>query len=131
METVTTITPQGRRRDSLKKEIADWLLEGPAWLKYATEAQLLDLEPDVRPALEDSAIKSLVQRLKDSQAKTFKEVIDVTGLFLAKLDGTAKGGAVIGIRNEIDIPVKYIGLGETPEDIEPFDAEEFTKALFE
>lgn len=66
-----------------------------------------------------------------SQAKTFKEVIDISGLFLAKLDGTAKGGAIIGIRNEIDIPVKFIGLGEKPEDIEPFDAEEFTRALFE
>jgi hypothetical protein len=69
METFTAaVTPQGRRRDILKKEIADWLLEGPAWLKYATEAQLLDLEPDVRPALEDSAIKALVRRLKDNQA---------------------------------------------------------------
>ena len=66
-----------------------------------------------------------------AQAKYFTEAVDITGIFLAKLDGTAKGGAVIGIRNEIDTPVKFVGIGEKPEDIEPFDAEEFTQALFE
>jgi fused signal recognition particle receptor len=64
------------------------------------------------------------------QVKIFRELIPVSGLFLAKLDGTAKGGAVIAIRDEIDIPVKFIGVGETPEDVEPFDAEEFVEALF-
>lgn len=65
-----------------------------------------------------------------SQATMFKEAIDVTGLFLAKLDGTAKGGIVIAIRTELDLPVKFIGLGETPEDIERFDTETFVEALF-
>ena len=65
------------------------------------------------------------------QAEQFTSVIDVTGLFLTKLDGTAKGGAVIGIRHQIDVPVKFIGIGEKAEDIEEFDADAFVEALFE
>lgn len=65
------------------------------------------------------------------QAQTFSEVIGVTGLFLAKLDGTAKGGIVVAIRDQIELPVKFIGIGEKPEDIEPFDPESFVEALFE
>jgi len=65
-----------------------------------------------------------------NQAKTFSEHVNVTGLFLAKLDGSAKGGIVIGIRDQINIPVKFVGLGETPDDIEPFDPEIFVEALF-
>jgi len=65
------------------------------------------------------------------QARQFNEVIQVTGLFLAKLDGTAKGGAVISIRDQLDIPVKFVGLGEKPEDIEPFDPASFINALLE
>lgn len=65
-----------------------------------------------------------------NQAKVFSEHVRVTGLFLAKLDGSAKGGIVIGIRDQIDIPVKFVGLGETPDDIEPFDPETFVEALF-
>ena len=64
-----------------------------------------------------------------NQAKIFKEISKVTGIMLAKLDGTAKGGIVIAIHNEIDIPVKFIGLGETMEDIEPFDPDKFVDAL--
>ncbi|MEN8149703.1 MAG: signal recognition particle-docking protein FtsY [Planctomycetota bacterium] len=64
------------------------------------------------------------------QVKIFREGIPVSGLFLAKLDGTAKGGAIIAIRDEIDIPVKFIGVGETPVDVEPFDADAFVEALF-
>ena len=65
-----------------------------------------------------------------NQAKVFSEHVDVTGLFLAKLDGSAKGGIVIGIRDQINIPVKFVGLGETPDDIEPFDPGTFVEALF-
>lgn len=65
-----------------------------------------------------------------SQARAFAEAIDVTGIFLAKLDGTAKGGVVVAIRNEVNLPVKFVGLGETYEDIEPFDPEQFVDALF-
>jgi len=65
-----------------------------------------------------------------NQAKAFSEAIDVTGIFLAKLDGTAKGGIVVAIRNEVNLPVKFIGIGETYEDVEPFDPEQFVEALF-
>jgi fused signal recognition particle receptor len=64
------------------------------------------------------------------QAKIFSDVVDVTGLFLAKLDGSAKGGIVVGIRDQFDIPVKFVGLGETVDDIEPFDPDTFAEALF-
>lgn len=64
------------------------------------------------------------------QAKAFTEVVDVTGLVLTKLDGTAKGGIVIGISNELSVPVKYIGVGEQIEDLQVFDRVEFVNALF-
>ena len=65
-----------------------------------------------------------------NQARIFSEVVDVTGVFLAKLDGSAKGGIVVGIRDQLDIPVKFVGLGESLEAIEPFDPEVFVEALF-
>lgn len=64
------------------------------------------------------------------QAQNFGKAVNVTGIFLAKLDGTAKGGVVLAIRDQLKIPVKFIGLGETPEDIETFDPKRFTDALF-
>ncbi|MEX2672098.1 MAG: signal recognition particle-docking protein FtsY [Phycisphaeraceae bacterium] len=64
------------------------------------------------------------------QAKLFKQAIDVTGIFLAKLDGTARGGMVVAIREQVDIPVKFIGVGETPDDVEPFEPERFIEAMF-
>jgi len=63
------------------------------------------------------------------QAKLFKESADITGIVLTKLDGTAKGGVVVAIRNELDIPVRYVGVGEGVDDLHPFDAEIFAKAL--
>ncbi len=66
-----------------------------------------------------------------NQAKIFSQAVKVSGLFLAKLDGSAKGGIVVGIRDQLDIPVKFVGLGETIEAIEPFDPEAFVEALFE
>jgi fused signal recognition particle receptor len=65
-----------------------------------------------------------------NQAKMFLEHVRVTGIFLAKLDGSAKGGMVVGIRDQVNVPVKFVGLGETPGDIAPFDPQEFTRALF-
>ncbi|WCK53008.1 signal recognition particle-docking protein FtsY [Aneurinibacillus sp. Ricciae_BoGa-3] len=65
-----------------------------------------------------------------SQAKAFGESADLTGLILTKLDGTAKGGIVIAIRNELNIPVKFVGLGEKMDDLQPFDADQFVHALF-
>jgi fused signal recognition particle receptor len=64
------------------------------------------------------------------QAEVFKQAIDVTGIFLTKLDGTAKGGIAVAIRRQLGIPVKFIGVGETPEDVEPFDRQRFTEAIF-
>ena len=66
-----------------------------------------------------------------NQAKSFGREVDVTGIFLTKLDGTAKGGVVLAIRDELDIPVKFVGLGETPTDVETFDPGRFVAALFE
>lgn len=65
------------------------------------------------------------------QAKLFKEVADITGLVLTKLDGTAKGGIVIAIKHDMNIPVRYIGVGEQINDLQPFDSREFAKALFD
>ena len=64
------------------------------------------------------------------QAKNFGQAINVTGIILAKLDGTARGGVVLSIKEQLNIPVKFIGLGETPEDIESFDPQRFVDALF-
>ncbi len=66
-----------------------------------------------------------------SQAKTFCEATDVTGIVLTKLDGTAKGGIVASIAHEMNIPVRYIGIGEQMEDLRPFDPDQFVEALFE
>ncbi|MCX7759879.1 MAG: signal recognition particle-docking protein FtsY [Hydrogenothermaceae bacterium] len=66
-----------------------------------------------------------------NQAKTFKEATDVTGIVITKLDGTAKGGAIIPICKELKIPIKFIGVGEDIEDLQPFNPKEFVDALFE
>ncbi len=65
------------------------------------------------------------------QAKLFKEAADITGLVLTKLDGTAKGGIIIAIKNELKIPVRYVGVGEGIDDLQPFNEEDFARALFE
>ena len=65
------------------------------------------------------------------QAKEFKGAADITGLVLTKLDGTAKGGIVFSIKKELDIPVKFVGVGEAIDDMQPFSADEFVAALFE
>ncbi len=65
-----------------------------------------------------------------NQARQFSEHVSITGIFLAKLDGSAKGGIVAGIRDQMDIPVKFVGLGETSEDIAPFDPVIFMSAMF-
>lgn len=65
-----------------------------------------------------------------AQAKQFSEVADITGIILTKMDGTAKGGIAVAIQSELGIPVKYIGVGETIDDLQKFDAEQFVNALF-
>jgi len=64
------------------------------------------------------------------QAKQFTGAVDLTGVVLTKLDGSAKGGIVVAIRSELGIPVKLVGLGETAADLVPFDAQDFVDALF-
>ena len=66
-----------------------------------------------------------------NQARLFKEVADITGIVLTKLDGTAKGGIIVSIKNELEIPVKLIGVGEKIDDLQPFHARDFVNALFE
>ena len=66
-----------------------------------------------------------------AQARQFKEVANVTGIILTKLDGTAKGGIAVAIQSELDIPVKYIGVGESIDDLQKFNAEQFVNALFD
>ena len=65
-----------------------------------------------------------------AQAKEFKEVADITGIILTKLDGTAKGGIAVAIHSELGIPVKYIGVGESIDDLQKFDSNQFENALF-
>jgi fused signal recognition particle receptor len=66
-----------------------------------------------------------------AQAKEFNEVAEITGIILTKLDGTAKGGIAIAIQSELGIPVKYIGIGETIDDLQKFDPEDFINAIFQ
>lgn len=66
-----------------------------------------------------------------NQAKEFKEVAEITGIVLTKLDGTAKGGVVLAIKNDLKVPVKFIGVGEGIDDLRPFNAQAFAEALFE
>jgi fused signal recognition particle receptor len=65
-----------------------------------------------------------------SQARLFKSELGITGLILTKLDGTAKGGIIAAICQELQVPVRFIGIGEDIEDLQPFDAEQFASALF-
>ena len=65
------------------------------------------------------------------QAREFGEVADLTGIILTKMDGTAKGGIAVAIQSELKVPVKYIGVGETIEDLQKFNSEEFVNALFD
>jgi fused signal recognition particle receptor len=66
-----------------------------------------------------------------NQAREFNKAVPLTGLIVTKLDGTSKGGMVVAIQQELGLPIKFIGLGEQPDDLQPFDAADFAKALFE
>ena len=65
-----------------------------------------------------------------NQAREFKSIAGITGIVLTKLDGTARGGVVLAIKNDLDVPVKYIGVGEGIDDLQPFNPDDFTDALF-
>jgi len=90
------------------------------------EREYPEAEKEVLLVLDATTGQNAVQ-----QAKLFKEAADITGLVLTKLDGTAKGGAVLAIKNEVGIPVKLVGVGEGINDLEHFESESFVKALLE
>jgi fused signal recognition particle receptor len=104
-----------------------------------TKTGLMDELGKVKRVIEKSAEVDEVLLVIDAttgqngltQARVFAEVIDVTGLVLTKLDGTAKGGIVIAVQRELGVPVKLIGLGEGADDLAPFDAEQFVDALLD
>jgi fused signal recognition particle receptor len=66
-----------------------------------------------------------------NQARMFHEALGITGLVMTKLDGTAKGGVIVGVCDELKLPVRYIGIGEQLDDLRPFKAEDFVNALFD
>ena len=65
-----------------------------------------------------------------NQAREFKNAAGITGIVLTKLDGTARGGVVLAVKQDLDVPVKYIGVGEGIDDLQPFDPEDFARSLF-
>ncbi len=104
-----------------------------------TKAGLMDELGKVKRVIEKQAPVTEVLLVIDAttgqngltQARVFGEVVDVTGIVLTKLDGTAKGGIVIAVQRELGVPVKFVGLGEGVDDLAPFDPEEFVDALLE
>ena len=99
--------------------------------------ELAKIDRVIRRELPDSAKETLLVLDATTgqnavhQAREFKEASNITGLILTKLDGTAKGGIIISIRKELDIPVKFIGVGEKIDDMKPFNSSDFANALFE
>ena len=103
-----------------KKYLMDELIK----IKKVIDKELPDASKEVLMVLDATTGQNAI-----SQVKAFKETVDITGLILTKLDGTAKGGVVIGIVNENKMPVKFIGIGEKIDDMEIFSSEDFVKAL--
>jgi fused signal recognition particle receptor len=127
--------------DSVKQGIeeeADVVLVDTAG-RLHTKTGLMDELGKVKRVIEKSAAVDEVLLVIDAttgqngltQARVFAEVIDVTGLVLTKLDGTAKGGIVIAVQRELGVPVKLVGLGEGPDDLAPFEPEQFVDALLD
>lgn len=102
------------------------LMEELAKIKRVMKKKLPDAPNEVLLVLDGSTGQNAI-----NQAKEFTKAVEVTGLILTKLDGTAKGGVVIAISNELNIPVKYIGVGEKIDDLQRFDRQKFVQALFE
>jgi fused signal recognition particle receptor len=104
-----------------------------------TKAGLMDELGKVKRVIEKQAPVTEVLLVIDAttgqnglnQARVFAEVVDVTGIVLTKLDGTAKGGIVVAVQRELGVPVKFVGLGEGPDDLAPFDPREFVAALLD
>ena len=103
-----------------KKYLMDELIK----IKKVIDKELPDSSEEVLMVLDATTGQNAI-----SQVQAFKETVDITGIVLTKLDGTAKGGVVIGIVNENKVPVKFIGVGEQVDDMEIFNSEDFVKAL--
>lgn len=103
-----------------KKYLMDELVK----IKRVIDKELPEASEEVLMVLDATTGQNAI-----SQVQAFKETVDITGLILTKLDGTAKGGAVIGIANENKVPVKFIGVGEQIDDMEIFNSKDFVKAL--
>ena len=103
-----------------KKYLMDELIK----IKKVIDKELPDSSEEVLMVLDATTGQNAI-----SQVQAFKETVDISGIVLTKLDGTAKGGAVIGIVNENKVPVKFIGVGEQVDDMEIFNSEDFVKAL--
>ena len=101
-----------------------YLMDELSKIQKVIEKELPDANKEVLLVLDASTGQNAI-----SQVKAFKETTPITGLVLTKLDGTAKGGVVIGIVNENKIPVKFIGVGEQIDDMEIFNSEDFVKAI--
>lgn len=105
-----------------KKNLMDELNK----ISRVIERELPDASKEILLVLDATTGQNAV-----NQAKDFKEAAGITGIVLTKLDGTAKGGVVLAINNELDVPVKFVGVGEKIEDLQPFDADAFAAALFD
>ncbi len=124
-------------REGVEREVDTVLVDTAGRLH--TKAGLMDELGKVKRVIEKQAPVTEVLLVLDAttgqnglvQARIFAEVVDVTGIVLTKLDGTAKGGIVVAVQRELGVPVKLVGLGEGPDDLAPFDAEDFVDALLD
>ncbi len=105
-----------------KKYLMDELIK----IKRVIEKELPDSSKEILMVLDATTGQNAI-----SQVKAFKETVDITGIILTKLDGTAKGGSIIGIVEQNDIPVKFIGVGEQIDDMEMFNSEDFVNAIID
>ncbi len=105
-----------------KKHLMDEL----AKINRIIDRELPDADKEILLVLDATTGQNAV-----SQVEHFKEATGITGIVLTKLDGTAKGGIILAIKNTLDVPVKFIGVGEKIDDLQPFDPDEFSKALFD
>jgi len=103
-----------------------YLMDELAKISRVLDRELPDADREVLLVLDATTGQNAV-----NQARAFKETAGLTGIVLTKLDGTARGGVVIAIKEELGVPVKYIGVGEQIDDLQPFEPREFARALFE
>jgi len=97
-----------------------------AKISRVIERELPDADREVLLVLDATTGQNAV-----NQAREFKHAAGITGIVLTKLDGTARGGVVLAIREDLQVPVKFIGVGEGVDDLQPFDPDEFTAGLFD